>query len=216
MTSFAHVQLNLYIIGILFQFWHRLAARNFVVWWIMTAFLTIASIAAQVYEPLPHLLGIQLVSNFVMAAMILFDERHHIAVNCYTERDSKTGIMVHSYGPYIFHTSREDVWNFVNRVKAATKKGIFSLPINLLTINQFFSKTVRPKEAKEFVTSVADRSIITPQNFKKQALLSMLGLELYEAFSRGYTKKQWGVDPVDLPASIVVRLPMRFTYVDDY
>jgi UDP-galactopyranose mutase len=156
---------------------------------------------------------------------ILFDERSHIAGNCYTSRDSPSGILVHHYGPHIFNTSREDVWNyvnrfskfgpFINRVKAVTEQGVFSLPINLLTINQFFKKTFNPKQAQDFISSIGDASIGEPKNFEEQAL-KMIGRELYENFFYGYTKKQWGVEPRELPAAILKRLPVRFNYDDSY
>jgi UDP-galactopyranose mutase len=155
----------------------------------------------------------------------IFETKDHIGGNCYTERDPATQIMLHTYGPHIFNTNREDVWNYVNRfvrmrpyvnrVKAKIDKGIFSFPINLHTINQFFSKTLNPAEAREFVASIADKSIGEPANFEEQAL-KMLGRDLYEAFFYGYTKKQWGCEPRDLPASILKRLPVRFNYNDSY
>jgi UDP-galactopyranose mutase len=133
--------------------------------------------------------------------------------------------MEHIYGPHIFNTDRLDLWeyiqqfskfgNYTNRVKAITHKGIFSLPINLLTINQFFGKTFNPREAKEFLHSLGDHSIKEPHNFEEQAL-KMVGKDLYEAFFRGYTIKQWGTDPKNLPASILKRLPVRFNYDDNY
>lgn len=155
----------------------------------------------------------------------VFDERDHVAGNCHSRRDSETGVMVHEYGPHIFNTSREDVWEYinqwtrfgpyVNRVKAVTDKGIFSLPLNLLTINQFFGKRFNPQEAREFIQSLGDASIEHPQNFEEQAL-KFVGRDLYDAFFFGYTKKQWGVDPKQLPASILQRLPIRFNYDDNY
>jgi UDP-galactopyranose mutase len=155
----------------------------------------------------------------------VMDERDHVAGNCHTRRDAETGVMVHEYGPHIFNTSRDDVWEYVNRwskfgpyvnrVKAVTEKGVFSLPINLLTINQFFKKRFTPVEAKEFVSSLGDQSIGQPKNFEEQAL-KFVGRELYENFFFGYTKKQWGVDPKELPASILQRLPIRFNYDDNY
>jgi UDP-galactopyranose mutase len=155
----------------------------------------------------------------------IFEERPHLAGNCHTERDSQSNVMVHRYGPHIFHTNRVDVWNYVNRyatfgpytnrVKAITSKGVFSLPINLLTINQFFGKQFNPREAREFVSKLGDSSIREPQNLEEQAL-KMLGHDLYEAFFKGYTKKQWGVDPTELPVSILKRLPIRFNYDDNY
>lgn len=155
----------------------------------------------------------------------IFEAKNHIGGHVYTERDQATQIMVHKYGPHIFNTNREDVWNyvnrfarfrpFVNRVKAKIDKGIFSLPVNLHTINQFFGKTFTPDEARRFIESVADKTIGEPANFEEQAL-KMIGRELYEAFFYGYTKKQWGCEPRELPASILKRLPVRFNYNDSY
>jgi UDP-galactopyranose mutase len=155
----------------------------------------------------------------------VFDSRPHVAGNCHSQRDPETGVMVHTYGPHIFHTSNEKVWNYVrcfdefmpftNRVKAITKGRVFSLPVNLLTINQFFGKTFDPREAESFLTSIGDQSIATPQTFEEQAL-RFVGKELYEAFFKGYTTKQWGMHPSELPASILKRLPVRFNYDDNY
>jgi len=155
----------------------------------------------------------------------VFDARPHVAGNCHTERDAQTDVMVHAYGPHIFHTSNEKVWNyirqfdefmpFVNRVKTITGGRVFTLPINLLTINQFFGKTFNPREAEDFLASIGDQSITDPQTFEEQAL-RFVGRELYEAFFKGYTTKQWGMHPSELPASILRRLPVRFNYDDNY
>lgn len=155
----------------------------------------------------------------------VYDERDHIAGNCHTTRDQDTGIMVHHYGPHIFNTSRQDVWEYVqrwsqfmpftNRVKAVTAAGVFSLPVNLLTINQFFQKKLTPLEAEAFIKELADKKIQEPQTFEEQAL-KFLGSALYKNFFYGYTKKQWGVEPTELPASILKRLPVRFNYDDNY
>jgi len=156
----------------------------------------------------------------------IFDSRDHIGGNCHTERDDDTGVMVHIYGPHIFHTDDEEVWNYVNdfepfmpyknRVKTTSQGQVFSLPINLHTINQYFGKTMRPEEAFEFIsTEQADTSIEDPQTFEEQAL-RFVGKDLYEAFFKGYTIKQWGVQPSELPASILKRLPVRFNYDDNY
>lgn len=154
----------------------------------------------------------------------VFDERSHVAGNCHTSRDEKTNVMIHRYGPHIFNTSREDVWAYVNkwtrfepyvnRVKAVTEKGVFSLPINLLTINQFFGKKMGPAEARDFIGSLGE-SVREPATFEDQAL-KFLGRDLYKNFFYGYTKKQWGVEPEELPASILRRLPVRFSYDDNY
>ena len=153
------------------------------------------------------------------------DERPHVAGNCHTSRDPESGVMIHHYGPHIFNTSREDVWEYVNRfsafgqyvnrVKAVTARGVFSLPVNLLTINQFFGKVMNPAEARKFVSALGDSSITEPRNFEEQAL-KFLGRELYENFFYGYTRKQWGVEPTELPASVLKRLPVRFNYDDNY
>ena len=155
----------------------------------------------------------------------VIDERTHIGGNCYTERDKETDVMVHIYGPHIFNTDRKDIWDYVNsfielvpyinRVKAVYNGQVYSLPINLHTINQFFGKTFSPNEAKEFISSVADTSIEDPQNFEEQAM-KFIGKDLYKAFFYGYTKKQWGCEPTELPASILKRLPVRFNYNDNY
>jgi len=155
----------------------------------------------------------------------IFEARDHIAGNCHSERDEETGVMVHVYGPHIFHTDNERAWEFinrygsfkpyVNRVKAITNNRVFTLPINLLTINQFFGKTFRPAEAQAFIQSLGDRSIENPTTFEEQAL-RFVGRELYEAFFKTYTMKQWGLHPSELPASILKRLPVRFNYDDNY
>lgn len=155
----------------------------------------------------------------------VFDGRAHVAGNCHTERDAETGVMVHAYGPHIFHTSNEKVWNYIrqfdefmpftNRVKAIYKGKVYSLPVNLMTINQFFGKTFNPAEAQAFMAEIGDQSIADPQTFEEQAL-KFVGRELYEAFFKGYTTKQWGMHPSQLPASILKRLPVRFNYDDNY
>jgi UDP-galactopyranose mutase len=153
------------------------------------------------------------------------DGRDHVAGNCHTERDRDTGVLVHRYGPHIFHTDDAEVWDYVNefetfrpyknRVKATARGRVFSLPINLHTINQFYGRTMRPAEARAFIHSQAETSIDDPQTFEEQAL-RFVGRELYETFFQGYTRKQWGCCPSELPASILKRLPVRFNYDDDY
>lgn len=155
----------------------------------------------------------------------IVDQRSHVAGNCHTARDEGSGVMIHVYGPHIFHTDDEEVWQYVNsfsifkpflhRVKTTVGNAVYLLPINLHTINQFFGSTLNPSEAEELIASKADHSITAPQSFEEQAL-RFVGNELYEAFLKGYTKKQWGRDPNDLPAKILKRLPVRFNYDDNY
>ncbi|MFR6751473.1 UDP-galactopyranose mutase [Klebsiella pasteurii] len=155
----------------------------------------------------------------------IIDQRDHIGGNSYDARDPQTDVMVHVYGPHIFHTDNETVWNYVtqhaemmpyvNRVKATVNGQVFSLPINLHTINQFFAKTCSPDEARALIAEKGDSSIQEPKTFEEQAL-RFIGKELYEAFFKGYTIKQWGMEPSQLPASILKRLPVRFNYDDNY
>ncbi len=157
-------------------------------------------------------------------ASLVVDGRSHVAGNAHTERRDN-GVMVHVYGPHIFHTGDTRVWEYINRfgemmpynhrVKATSGGSVYSLPVNLHTINQFFGTTMSPDEAEKFIAARADSSIGTPMSFEDQAL-KFVGKELYEAFFQGYTEKQWGVSPTELPASILARLPVRFSYEDSY
>ena len=155
----------------------------------------------------------------------IWDERSHLGGNCHTRRDEESGVMVHQYGPHIFNTDKKAIWDYVNsfvefkpyvhRVKANSKGNIYPLPVNLQTINQFFGKSFNPAEAKAFLATLGDVTITEPANFEEQALF-FIGRELYEAFFKGYTKKQWGVEPTLLPASVLKRIPVRFNYDDNY
>ena len=155
----------------------------------------------------------------------VFESRDHVAGNCFSQRDSETGIMTHKYGPHIFHTDKKHVWDYIkrlsefkpyiNRVKANHNNKIYSLPINLHTINQFFGTSLNPTQAFEFIKKKGLQEIEKPANFEEQAL-KFLGNELYHAFFYSYTIKQWGRDPKELPASILKRLPVRFNYDDNY
>jgi UDP-galactopyranose mutase len=155
----------------------------------------------------------------------IWDERDHLGGNCHTSRDEETGIMVHRYGPHIFNTDKKEIWDYVNRfgefrpyvhrVKATSNGKVYPLPVNLLTINQFFNKNLGPKEASMFLDTLGDKSIGDAANFEEQAL-KFIGTDLYKAFFYGYTKKQWGCEPTELPASILKRIPVRFNYDDNY
>ncbi len=155
----------------------------------------------------------------------VLDERPHVGGNCHTERDAESGVMVHIYGPHIFHTDDDEVWGYINRfcemvpyrhqVKARVGDQVYAMPINLHTINQFFSKARDPATARAFVESLSEGGLKEPASFEEQALRFM-GRDIYKAFFRGYTRKHWGVEPARLPASILKRLPLRFTYDDNY
>jgi UDP-galactopyranose mutase len=154
----------------------------------------------------------------------VFDARDHVAGNCHTVRHD-TGVMVHVYGPHIFHTQHERVWDYIRRwtemkpyrhtVRAMSGGRMYRLPMNLTLINDFFGTNFTPAEAEEFIAAKADATITNPVSFRDQGLRFM-GPELYAAFFEGYTRKQWGVDPSELPASVLARLPLRFTADDSY
>lgn len=156
--------------------------------------------------------------------IVIIDRRNHIGGNCFTYTDEETGVEIHKYGPHIFHTNNKEVWdfinrfshfnNYVNRVKAISNGSIYSLPINLGTINQYFGKTMTPNEAKEFISG--KRIIIDSVNNFEDHVIASLGNELYETFYKYYTIKHWGVHPREIPVSVANRLPIRFNYNDNY
>lgn len=154
----------------------------------------------------------------------VLEERKHLAGHCHTAWDEFTGVLVHRFGPHVFHTDDSVVWKYVQRfapfesyrlqVRARTGRGVFSLPINLQTINQFFGRDLNPEEASKHLAWVRE-DIPHPQNFE-QAALATVGRQLYEEFFRGYTEKMWGRPASDIPASVFGRLPVRFDYNDNY
>lgn len=154
----------------------------------------------------------------------IIDQRNHIGGNSHSYKDTESGVEVHKYGPHIFHTSSTKVWkyvnqftefnSYVNRVKAFSNGAIYSLPINLLTINQFFGKSFDPQQAESFIKQTR-LEIPKPKNFEEY-ILSALGEDLYNAFFKDYTQKHWGVHPREIPVSTAKRLPIRFNYNDNY
>jgi UDP-galactopyranose mutase len=156
----------------------------------------------------------------------VIDRRHHIGGNAYSENDAQTGIEVHRYGAHLFHTSNKRVWDYVNqfttftnyvhRVYGVHKGEVFPLPINLGTINQFFRANYSPTEARALIEEQAGELAGTdPQNLNDKGI-QLIGRPLYEAFIKHYTGKQWQTDPKDLPAGIISRLPVRYTYDNRY
>lgn len=156
---------------------------------------------------------------------LVIDRREHVAGMCYSSVDAETGVEVHRFGPHTFHTGNERVWEFVQRfdtwypwvarAMCTHARGVFSLPINLHTINQLFGKQMTPAEARAFVERLQDKSIHTPANAEEQ-LLRFVGRDIYETFFRDYTIKQWGVSPRELAPDIVKRIPVRFNYDNNY
>lgn len=153
--------------------------------------------------------------------VLVIEKRPHIGGNCYTENINN--IHVHKYGPHIFHTNLDEVWDYINQftkfnnyqhtAKVLHKGKIFSFPINLMTLYQLWGVKT-PEEAKAKI----ERCIVPnphPQNIEEWCL-SKIGKELYETFIRDYTFKQWGKHPKELPCSIISRIPIRYNYDDNY
>tara|TARA_Y100000816_G_C26105750_1_gene587587 strand:+ start:1951 stop:3093 length:1143 start_codon:yes stop_codon:yes gene_type:complete len=166
------------------------------------------------------------ITKILKKKVVILEERPHIGGNCYSEYDKSTGIEYNKYGPHIFHTSIDSVWTYINdftkfntykhQALARFKDKIYQLPINLETINSFFDKNFSPNEAKNFLLKKTLRfKKKSPKNFEEKAL-SQIGKDLYEAFIKNYTTKQWGKNPKHLPSSIFNRLPLRFNYNEDY
>ena len=154
---------------------------------------------------------------------LVIEKRNHIAGNIYT--DNQDGILVHKYGAHIFHTSNKAVWDYVNRFAefnrytnspvAKYKDELYNLPFNMNTFHQMWGVTT-PNEAKEKIASqIKEASITQPQNLEEQAI-SLVGYDIYEKLVKGYTEKQWGRRAKQLPAFIIRRLPVRFTYDNNY
>lgn len=160
------------------------------------------------------------------AKVEIIDVRDHIGGNAYSYMDEETGAEIHKYGAHLFHTSSKVVWDYVNRFTSftdyvhrvwATHDGeVYPLPINLGTINQFFHAHYSPAEAKALVDQQAgEMAGRDPENLNDKGI-SLIGKPLYEAFIKNYTAKQWQTDPAELPAGIINRLPVRFTYDNRY
>lgn len=156
-------------------------------------------------------------------SVLVIDKRDHIAGNIYTKEVE--GINVHEYGAHIFHTNNKLVWNYINRFAefnrytnspVANYNGeIYSLPFNMYTFNKMWN-VVTPDEAREKIASQVEEAGITdPKNLEEQAI-SLVGTDIYEKLIKGYTEKQWGRDCKDLPSFIIKRLPVRYTYDNNY
>ncbi len=154
---------------------------------------------------------------------LVIDKRSHIAGNIYSEKCN--GIHIHRYGAHIFHTSDKEVWDYVNRFAefnnfvnspvAVYKDELYNLPFNMNTFSRMWNVRT-PAEAKAKIESqIKDLKITEPGNLEEQAL-SLVGTDIYEKLIKGYTQKQWGRECRDLPPSIIRRLPVRFTYNNNY
>ena len=165
-------------------------------------------------------------ANELGLEVLVLDRRHHIGGNAYSAPDPETGIEVHQYGAHLFHTSNQRVWEYVNhftsftgyqhRVFTKYQGQVYPMPLNLGLINQFFGRSFTPDEARALVAEqAAEIDSKDAQNLEEKGI-SLVGRPLYEAFIRGYTLKQWQTDPKELSASIITRLPVRYTFNNRY
>ena len=154
---------------------------------------------------------------------LVIDKRNHIGGNIYTE--NVEGINVHKYGAHIFHTSNKDVWNYINKFAefnrytnspvARYKNEVYNLPFNMNTFNKLWG-VFTPEEAKQKIEEeLKEVNIAEPKNLEEQAI-KLIGKTIYEKLVKGYTEKQWGMKATELPPFIIKRLPVRFTYDNNY
>ncbi|MFA6941268.1 MAG: UDP-galactopyranose mutase [Clostridiaceae bacterium] len=154
---------------------------------------------------------------------LVIDKRSHIGGNIYTSQVE--GIQVHKYGAHIFHTSNKEVWDYVNQFAefnrytnspvAKYKSELYNMPFNMNTFNRMWG-VITPSEAKaKILQQIKEAGITKPQNLEEQAI-SLVGRDIYEKLIKGYTEKQWGRRATELPSFIIKRLPVRFTYDNNY
>ncbi|WP_209020432.1 UDP-galactopyranose mutase [Nocardioides sp. 1609] len=158
--------------------------------------------------------------------VLVIERRYHLGGNAYSEIDPETGIEVHKYGTHLFHTSNKKVWEYVNRftdftgyqhrVFAKYQGQVYSFPMNLALINQFFGKAHTPDEARALIAEQSSEIDTKDAANLEEKAISLIGRPLYEAFVKGYTAKQWQTDPTELSADIITRLPVRYTFDNRY
>jgi UDP-galactopyranose mutase len=158
--------------------------------------------------------------------VLVLERREHLGGNAYSEVESRTGIEVHRYGAHLFHTSNERVWEYVRQftaftgyehwVYSATGGRVYPMPINLGTICAYFGRHLAPEDARALIREQAGAADPSAASNLEEKAISLIGRPLYETFVRGYTHKQWQTDPKELPAEIISRLPVRYTFDNRY
>jgi UDP-galactopyranose mutase len=158
--------------------------------------------------------------------VLILERRPHIGGNAYSEKEPETGIEIHRYGAHLFHTSNARVWEYANRFTGFTsyqhrvftvyKGRVYPMPINLATICEYFGAVMSPDEARALIAEQAAEVPAGQAANLEEKAISLVGRPLYEAFFRGYTFKQWQTDPADLPAEVITRLPVRYTFNNRY
>ena len=165
-------------------------------------------------------------ANELGLKVLVLERRHHLGGNAYSEPEPETGIEVHVYGAHLFHTSNARVWEYVNRftdftsyqhrVFARVKDQVYSFPMNLGLISQFFGRYFTPDEARALIADQASEIETSQAENLEEKAISLIGRPLYEAFVKGYTAKQWQTDPTQLSPDIITRLPVRYTFDNRY
>jgi UDP-galactopyranose mutase len=163
-------------------------------------------------------------ANELGLRVLVLERRRHLGGNAYSEVEPATGIEVHVYGAHLFHTSNERVWEYANRFTAftdyqhrvfTTHQGqVYSFPMNLALINQFFGRSHTPDEARALVAEQASEIDTADAKNLEEKAISLIGRPLYEAFVKGYTAKQWQTDPKELSPDIISRLPVRYNFTN--
>ena len=158
--------------------------------------------------------------------VLVVERRSHLGGNAYSEIDPETGIEVHVYGTHLFHTSNQKVWDYCHRFTTFTdyrhrvfgkyQGQVYSLPMNLGLINQFFGKSHTPDEARALIAEQSSEFATEDATNLEEKAISLIGRPLYEAFIKGYTAKQWQTDPTELSPDIITRLPVRYTFRDGW
>jgi len=158
----------------------------------------------------------------------IIEKRDHVGGNAYSYRDQSTNIEIHKYGSHIFHTSNKEVWDFVNlfsswlpykhTVFTTARQMVYQLPFNLMTLNQVYEKVISPSKAMQMKFEFGKNFKISDEhnNNLEDKAISQVGKEVYELLIRGYTEKQWGLHPKELPPEIINRLPIRANYDSNY
>ena len=178
------------------------------------------------------LYGLTIARKFVdqfEGRVLIIEKRKHIGGNAWSTKDRETGIEIHNYGSHLFHTSNKKVIEFLNRftsfndykhtVYSVADGKIYSMPFNLMTISQVFNKSISPEEAKIIIQNEIKSALISKSEIEKSLehkALSSIGKTLYELLVKGYTKKQWQINPAELPANVIARLPIRYNFNNSY
>jgi UDP-galactopyranose mutase len=163
-------------------------------------------------------------ANELGLQVLVLERRRHLGGNAYSEAEPETGIEMHVYGAHLFHTSNERVWEYANRFTSFTdyqhrvftnyQGQVYSFPMNLGLINQFFGRSHTPDEARALVAEQASEIDTAEARNLEEKAISLIGRPLYEAFVRGYTAKQWQTDPKELSPDIISRLPVRYNFTN--